>query len=175
MRTLPLALSLLLALGACRTTMHSVVDADPAMRTPMWTAMSTLEGRWEGEGPDGMQLVHVVDVTSNGSVVREIMFPGTEHEMTNMYSLDGNALQMTHYCAAGNQPRMRATGIEAGPNGTTIVFETAGVSDLKTPDEVYMGAMTLVVVDDETIEQHWTAFKAGEVDHEAVMKLHRAR
>ncbi len=42
------------------------------------------------------------------------MYPGMEHEMTNMYTLDGNTLVMTHYCAGGNQPRMRATGVENG-------------------------------------------------------------
>jgi hypothetical protein len=72
--------------------------------------------------------------------------------------LDGNTLVMTHYCAGGNQPHMRAQAIEANH----LVFLSEGVSDLKTVDEVYMGEMTLVLKDADNIEQRWTALKNGE-------------
>lgn len=161
---------LLVALAACQST-RTVVEADSSSREPLFDAVSDLVGRWEGEGDDGMQLVHEIAVTSNGSVVREVMFPGGPHEMTNMYSLDGNSLVMTHYCAGGNQPRMRATSV----NGNQLVFASEGVSDLKADDEIYMGAMTLVRVDKDTMEQHWKAFRQDEVDHEAVFRLKRVR
>ena len=77
------------------------------------------------EGPDGEGIVEF-RVSSNGSAVRELMYPGTEHEMTNMYTLEGNTLVMTHYCAGGNQPHMRASKFENG----RLAFEPDGVSDL---------------------------------------------
>jgi hypothetical protein len=166
-----LALSLLLSVTACQTTTRSVVDADPTSREPLLSAMKSLEGRWEGEPHEGMQAIHEIAISSNGSAVREVMFPGTQHEMTNMYTLDGNSLVMTHYCAEGNQPRMRASGVD----GDRIAFMSDGVSDLKSEDEVYMGEMTLVMIDDDTMEQHWRAFRGDEVDHEAVFELHRVR
>ncbi|MEZ6019293.1 MAG: hypothetical protein R3F17_04090 [Planctomycetota bacterium] len=43
--------------------------------------------------------------------MREIMFPGQPFEMTNVYRLDGNDLCVTHFCAVGNQPQMRATAL----------------------------------------------------------------
>ncbi len=174
-RTLRLALAVGLGSAACQSSSdtYAVVSTDPAVRAPLMDAVAALEGRWTGVAPDGSTGVTEFVVSSNGSAVREIMMPGTENEMTNMYTLDGNALVMTHYCAGGNQPHMRASAIE----GNSIVFEPAGVSDLKSEDEVYMGAMTLVIKDADHIEQHWSSYKAGAPDdsHSMVFEMTRAR
>jgi len=171
-RTLPLALALSLAALACQATSGPrVVPADPAQREGLFAAVRGLEGRWVGTGPDGGEHVAEFRVSSAGSAVRELMFPDTPHEMTNMYTLDGNSLVMTHYCAGGNQPHMRASALE----GNRLVFRSDGVSDLKSADEVYMGEMTLVLVDGDHIEQHWRALKRGEPDHAVVFELERAR
>jgi len=96
-------------------------------------------------------------VTAAGSAVREIMFPGTAQEMTNVYCLDGNALAMTHYCAMGNQPRMRA----AARVGNQIPFGMATVSDMESPDEMYMGELTLEFVDQDHMTEHWRTYVKG--------------
>jgi hypothetical protein len=66
---------------------------------------------------------------------------------------------------------MRATAFEEG----RLAFRSEGVSDLKDADELYMGEMTLVIVDDDHIEQHWRALKGGQVDHETTFELKRVR
>ncbi len=119
---------------------------DAAQRDALLNAVKALEGRWTSEGGDTL-----FEITSAGSVVRETMMPGQEMEMVNMYSLDGNALRMTHYCGGGNQPHMVATQVD----GKDIVFAANGVSDLKDSDQVYMGSMTLRLVDEDKLEQHW--------------------
>lgn len=43
------------------------------------------------------------EVGSGGTIVRELLFPGTEHEMLSVYHLGGGQLVATHYCAVGNQ------------------------------------------------------------------------
>jgi hypothetical protein len=129
-----------------------------------------LEGRWQMESPEGPAFIEFA-LTAGGSAVRETMFPGTPHEMVNMYTLDGNALTMTHYCAAGNQPHMRADALD----GDKLAFRTAGVSDLKSADEHYMGAMTLVLVDEDHIEQHWISLNVPESDHMPAFALTRVR
>lgn len=169
-----LAVLFCLPLGACASTTPAVVDVDPAMREPLFAAVTALEGRWEGSAEmegEAVDLVAEFAVSSGGSVVREVMSPGGPFEMTNMYALDGNGLVMTHYCAAGNQPHMRATALE----GNRLAFRSEGVSDYKPTDEYYMGEMTLVLVDDDTIEQHWKAFDRDGVGHENVFTLHRVR
>ena len=137
----------------------------------LFEPLASIAGTWELQGSDGPGERISFQVSSAGSAVREIMFPGTEHEMTNMYTLDGNSLVMTHYCAGGNQPHMRATGITRG----SLTFEPAGVSDLSAPDEPYMATMTLVFVDEDHIEEHWTSMRGNEVDHEMTLRLQRVR
>lgn len=164
-----LSVSLLLALAACRST-PATVDGDAEQRDALLGALTALDGHWEGEAGD-RDAHHDFTVSSGGTVVRELMFPGTEHEMTNMYALDGNGIVMTHYCASGNQPRMRADRLE----DNRLVFRFEDVTDLASPDDMYMGAMTLVFLDDDRIQEHWTAFRGDEVDHEMVFELTRGR
>lgn len=169
MKTLLLLPALILG-AACASTGESltVVEADDALRAPMFDAVAALEGRWVSTTPHG-EMVHVFEVTSAGSAIREIMAPGTEHEMTNMYTLDGNSLSMTHYCGAGNQPFMRARRLD----GDRLEFESVSVRDLKDPDEHYMGAMTLVFVSAEHVQQHWTSIIGGDVSEMGVFELRR--
>lgn len=167
---LALALCASLLSFACGST-RSRGAPDPVLREQLLAAVRGLEGRWEVETPGGEKLVHVFSVGASGTAVREIMFPGSPQEMTNMYTLAGNQLALTHYCAMGNQPTMRADGLR----GNRIEFHSTGVSDLASPDEVYMAEMTLVLVDHDHIEQHWRAFKGKKLDHETVFKLARAR
>jgi len=158
------ALTLLLSplLFACQSTTDasfraSTEEHDAAKRATLMEAVAGLEGRWMMEGEEGAAYVEFT-TSSSGTAVRELMFPGTEHEMTNMYTLDGNGLVMTHYCAHGNQPHMRATAFADG----RLEFTSMGVHDLDSPDEKYMGSMTLVIHDENRIEEVWQQLPEGD-------------
>src|SRR5688500_18749339 len=89
-------------------------------------SLKQLAGDWVAVGKDGKptgDVVATIKVTAAGTVVQETLFPGTEHEMVTMYHLDGEDLILTHYCAAGNQPRMKA---EPAAAGGTIAFKLSG-------------------------------------------------
>jgi len=131
--------------------------ATPAQQAALIEQVKKLEGTWTGSDEQGTTWKHVFKVSSSGSAVREIMFPGEAHEMTNMYHMDGPTLIMTHYCAAGNQPRMRA---HAGTRGQ-ISFKADGVGNLASPDAEYMGEMTIVFEDNNHIRQEWRSVKGG--------------
>ncbi len=160
------SLGLLLPLTACASTTIVATSSDTApssfddvelneeARAKLFSTVANLEGNWSTD--DGSTTSF--EVTSGGSVIRETLFAGQPHEMTNMYTLESNGLNMTHYCGAGNQPHMRATSIQ----DSTLVFAPTGASGRKTADEGYMGAMTLILVDEDTIQQVWTSYVAGE-------------
>jgi len=152
-------IALLLALALAGSACASIQEAphDPAQRQPLLDSVKALEGVWESKAPDGTLLVTEFKVTSAGSAVREIMFPGSAEEMTNVYCLDGNALALTHYCAMGNQPRMLATGRE----GKKIHFAHSSVTDLERPDEMYMGELTLEFVDQDHLVERWRSYVRG--------------
>ena len=156
-------------------------QAAPAAAPSMLDAIKKLEGTWMTKGPDGTDIVaSVYQVTASGSAVREIMFPGSSHEMTNMYHLDRigkdhahEVMMVTHYCAVGNQPRMQCVK-ESAPG--VFVFEFRDVTNLRADDEGYMGALTLTITDADHAVQEWTHYKDGKVHGEkARFELTRKR
>src|SRR5215467_243681 len=85
-----------------------------------FTVIKALPGTWESKAADGRTLQVTFKVVSGGSaVMSEIMGKGPE-DMITMFHMDGpNKLVMTHYCGAGNQPRMQAS---VASDGKTITF-----------------------------------------------------
>lgn len=158
------------AVAVAEASAVAVVDVDPAARKALFSSVTALEGSWQGAAPDGTTGHTVFAVSSGGTLVRELMLAGTEHEMTNMYTLDGSELVLTHYCAMGNQPTMRADALEDG----RLAFSFDEVADLTASDEIYMGEMTLEIVDADHIRQHWTAFKGSEPQDVMTIELTRA-
>lgn len=103
-------------IGGCASGKHTrsdvVAKASETQTNELLGKVKTLEGEWTLTGPDGQPGSIVFKTSSAGSVVRETMFPGQPHEMTNVYHMDGPTCVVTHYCAAGNQPRMRAAKLD---------------------------------------------------------------
>lgn len=154
-----------------------VTKASADQQNALLGRVKSLAGTWEMTDDKGQKQVGAVfSVSSNGSTVREVMFPGSSHEMTNMYTMDGGGLRLTHYCAMGNQPHMKCRSADKHPDGSvTLAFEPAGVSDLNAGDESYMGKMTLTVYPNGTATQEWWQLKNGKVtgEHNMVFKLRR--
>jgi hypothetical protein len=140
--------------------------------------IKTLAGTWTGEAKpfetdETFPVTHEFRVSANASVVMETMSPGTEHEMINMYHLDGDDLVLTHYCAAGNQPTMRLAGVSE--DGRTLRFEFTGGSNLDPAVDDHIHEASLTLVDDDTLEESWVGYADGKPAGEALeFTLHRA-
>lgn len=121
-----------------------------------------LNGEWEGTagehaGKAGGQQVHVTYRTaSNGSVVQEDLFPGTDHEMISMYHLDGDSLVMTHYCALGNQPRMRL-GKASSPD--ELRFDFDGGTNFKPETDRHIHSGRIKWLSPDQIEAEWAVYQ----------------
>jgi hypothetical protein len=153
-----LAASLLLAATAAATLHAAEPNAAPDGRAAL-ERIKALAGDWEGTvtTPDGPKVSVVYRVTSSGSAVLEDLFPGTDHEMITMYHLDGDALVLTHYCAMGNQPKMRLA--EATPAG--LRFDFAGGSNLDPAKDPHMHAGRLAFPAADRIEAEWAVYEGG--------------
>jgi hypothetical protein len=66
---------------------------------------------------------------------------------------------VTHYCAVGNQPRMRA---KAGKPGV-LAFTFDDVTNLHDAQGHYMGQLTLTLVDNDTIVEDWRSIVGGQL------------
>jgi hypothetical protein len=139
--------------------------------------MKKLAGTWVAVGKDGKpteEVVSVIKVTAAGSAVHETLFPGQAQEMVSVYYLDGNDLMMTHYCALGNQPRMKADP-KSPPN--QMCFKFAGGSNLDPAKDMHMHEGTLTFIDDDHIEFAGVCWEGGKPakGHECAMKLVRKK
>jgi len=120
-----------------------------------------LSGAWVEVGEDGKptdKVVSTYHVTAGGSAVEETLFGGTDHEMITLYNMDGDDLVLTHYCVAGNQPRMRA---EKQADRNKLVFKCAGGTNMKSENDEHMHRATIVFKDDNHIQSEWEEFKDG--------------
>lgn len=163
-----------LSLTACQST-PTRVHASGSSDEQMLGHIAALEGEWEMVNDDGTtENGSIFQVSGAGSNVREIMFPGDQHEMTNMYHMDGDRLVVTHYCAGGNQPRMVASEARETDEGTVYEFDFDSVSNLRPEHEHYMGQMTLTILRDGTIREDWRSFDSeGHLSDPVVFELRR--
>ncbi len=68
-----------------------------------------LPGAWHAQTPRGTNLDVTFKVVSNGSALVETYGVGGAHETVTVFYRDHADLWLTHYCAQGNEPRLRAT------------------------------------------------------------------
>ena len=123
----------LLVITGCSTSHAVRTSADPDQDQAMLGEIAKLVGPWEMSDEEGKKhLTATFAVTAGGSAVREIMFPGDAHEMTNLYHMDGTSLVLTHYCAAGNQPRMVASSVRETDSGTVFHFDRCDLFDSRS-------------------------------------------
>ena len=133
-------------------------------------ALKGLAGTWHGTASaDQSNATHVFEVSAAGTVVMETMFPDTDHEMINMYHLDGDDLVLTHYCAGGNQPTMKMTKSE----GQTLHFDFTGGSNLNPETDPHIHAAKLTLGEGK-LESHWIAWSEGKEAGVNEISLERA-
>ncbi len=138
----------------------AMLAASAVAQTDSQKAFATIKnmpGVWEGESRDGHPLQVTFKVVSGGSaVMSEIL---GDHEMISMFNLDGaDRLILTHYCAAGNQPRMQAS---VSRDGKTIIFNFVSATNLESPDAGHMQRMVLTLLDDNHHTEDWTFIDHG--------------
>jgi len=135
--------------------------------------LKALEGSWHATAAahGDQQADHEIRVSAGGTVVMETMLAGTDHEMINMYHLDGDDLVLTHYCAGGNQPTMRLDRAKATATELPFVF-TGGTNLPATDPHIHDAVLTLNA--DGTVLSHWTSFAGGKKGEELEFTLRRA-
>jgi hypothetical protein len=64
-------------------------------------------------------------------------------EMLSVYHLDRDRLLMTHYCALGNQPRMKLNPRKS--TATELAFDFDGGTNLNPHRDAHMHSLTLTL------------------------------
>lgn len=147
-----------LAAALCVATLALAQDSAPAAGA--FERFKALAGEWidvDGvAGPKGAVLA-TYRLTGAGSAVVETLFPGSPHEMTTVYHRDGNDLVLTHYCAGGNQPRMRARTVKAN----TVVFAFDGGTNFDPAVDSHMHEAEIEFLAPNEIRAKWQSWAKG--------------
>lgn len=149
------AVVLALSLAACASQAR---PAGSVTAEQQFEKLKTLAGNWKTAPESGMQGTIRYRVVGNGTAVQETIFPDTPHEMVTMYHVDGGELVMTHYCAAGNQPMMRAV---PAPDLSQIRWEFVRLSGGDPAKDMHMHEGTLAFAGDGKLRAHWQSWEGG--------------
>src|SRR6266850_6567072 len=139
--------------------------------------LKTLSGLWEGKVttdmpvPPSLQnnLMHVsLRTTSRGNaLLHEMTSAGQPDDPITMFYLDEDRLLLTHYCDAGNRPRMEG---KISPDGKTVEFALLDVGGSNQHQHMHHAKFTFIDANHHTEE--WT-FMMGDKPIHAHFDLRR--
>lgn len=176
-----------LPLAFAQSEAQKAADAvAPSAAQKSFDALKTLAGLWQGpvkvEPPqpdmaDMSKMQVSLRVTSRGNaLVHEMSEPGKpddparyDHPVTMLY-LDGDRLLLTHYCDAGNRPRMVA---RTSPDGKTVEFDFLDLSGGNQYGHMYHAVFT--IVDANHHIEEWTYMMPGDKPLHAHFDLERSK
>ena len=126
--------------------------------------LKSLAGSWEGKNSHGTRLTVTFRDTAGGSaLLSEIHGHGRENMIT-MFYLDGpSRLLLTHFCGAGNQPRMTGS---ASADGKIITFHFLDATNLRDPEAGHMARVVFTILDADHHTEDWTFADHGEETRE---------
>ncbi len=140
---------------------NSLSALSPARAT--FERLAALAGRWRGRSTKGWTETIELRRIAGGSVLLETSQftddPEGRNAMAGTYQMDGEALVLTHYCEAGNAPRLRASAFDEAAGTVTFTFD--GGANIPSRDVGHMDSMVLRFGDARHFHARWTWYQAG--------------
>ena len=162
MRTKALVLGCtLLAVSLLPVTALAGAPHQPITAQAAFEKLKTLAGDWHGtvgERGKGEAGTVTYRLIANGSALAETLFAGTPHEMITLYHLDRDKLVLTHYCAAGNQPKLALTR-KSSPE--LLDFDFVSGTNMKSKKDEHMHALRIRFEGPNAIVAEWDGSKNG--------------
>ena len=121
--------------------------------------LKTLAGNWEAATKDMGKVKVSYELVSDGTAVLEKFSGERMPSMITLYHRDGERLLLTHYCMAGNQPRMAAKSFDAKTG--ELVFDFLDATNLASPAAGHMHAVTFKFLDAKNFSATWTFYENG--------------
>jgi hypothetical protein len=120
--------------------------------------LKTLAGEWQAD--TSMGKAHVTyEVIAGGASLVERESAEKMPAMLTVYHLDGDRLMLTHYCMAGNQPRMQARSFDSKTG--ELRFQFLDATNLAS-GAGHMHNATIRVVDNDHLTSEWEFFEGGQ-------------
>jgi hypothetical protein len=121
---------------------HPTNAAAPSDAQKAFEKMKTLAGSWQGTIM-GMSVNGTIRVTSSGNaILYEVTSSARPDDPITMFYVEGERLLATHYCDAGNRPRMEG---KMSPDGKTVEFTLVDIAG--STQKGYMNHMVFTIID----------------------------
>jgi hypothetical protein len=143
----------LLCLAVQAAEVKPAIDA-----TAAWSRLKSLAGEWEADSSMG-KLRLSYELIAGGTALVERERGDNMPEMLTVYHLDGQRLVLTHYCMAGNQPRMEARTFN--PSTGDLRFEFLDATNLRSPSAGHMHSVAMKLIDDRHFSSEWRFYEDG--------------
>lgn len=133
----------------------------PAPGVVAFERLKRLAGSWNARSTQGWEGTSTIEMIAGGSVLllRSQIDPHGDETMATLVHLDGDRLVLTHYCVAGNQPRLEATAVSEDGSRIELAFRDA--TNLPSRDHGHMDSAVLELHDDDTYTSQWTWYQDG--------------
>jgi hypothetical protein len=140
----------------------------PVDSTPPLSAKATLArfreltGDWEEKSTEGWTGHLSIRVIGRGSAVLFTSsisaHPGADEKMATLIHPDGDRLLLTHYCVAGNQPRLAATT----SHEDMVEFTFLDGTNLPSRDAGHMDRVVFRFLDRDHYSSRWSWYEKGQ-------------
>jgi hypothetical protein len=153
-------MKLITCIGALSLAIASTSFAEPNESAAAFERLKTLSGSWDVvESRAGGKSIATYMMTGRGSVLIEDLRAGGIGGMMTAYHLDKGTLVLTHFCGAGNQPRMRLKGVHDG--GRRMRFEIYDITNLADPDGYRSTAVDVTFISDDRVDLAYQGKQGG--------------
>jgi hypothetical protein len=147
-------------------SLTTVKGADQVIPRAVFTQLRTLVGNWEGKTEKGRVLKVSYRLTANDSVLVETWTLGPKRESLTLYHMDEDSLVATHYCALGNQPRLR---LKEGGSASVFIFEFVSATNLPKPEAAHQHQFELELLQPNSFARSETYLENGKGDPERIV------
>jgi hypothetical protein len=144
----------ILAVGAIAAGVWVARAGQQAKPANGFEQLKTLVGEWQAKSPKGELFTTTIRLVSNGTALEETFQNSEDNQMVTLYYPDGNRLAMTHYCSAGNQPRMETAATTEDQKEFDFSFQ--GITNLPSPDSGHMHHLVIKIADNNHFSEEWT-------------------
>lgn len=134
-----------------------------------FSQLAALEGKWVGKGSEGQTIEVTFRMTASGSALMSEIHGHGEEDMITMFYMDDDRLLMTHYCSAGNQPRMKVISADA----KSVSFEFFDGTNIG-PGAGHMQRLTISQPDANHHTEEWVFLDHGK-EMKELFTLERAK
>ena len=133
--------------------------SEPATDAAAFARLKTLVGEWEGDTRMGK--AHLTyELTAGGTALVERETAEKMPAMLTVYHLNGDRLMLTHYCMAGNQPRMQARAFN--PASGELEFQFLDATNLGGASAGHMHSAKFRFVDSDHLATEWEFYENGQ-------------